>query len=457
MINISIRHSYFPQSLKCASVIPLPKGGTSTNVSNWRPVSQLNLFSKLLEKAVHTQLMGYLIRHNIINKNQFGFMPARSTTDACFGLVQHLYECRNREEITATLFLDLRKAFDTVDHSILLSELYRIGCGGDVIIWFTSYLNNRTQNTVVNGLASGEKVITCGVPQGSVLGPLLFIIYINNLVNCLEHSRYFLYADDLAITVSNRDPMLVKQILQLETDNISQWCDSYRLTINTEKTKILWCHGERSQFDYSGYDIFLKGVVLEPVTSFNYLGVMIDSILCFEQQCIKVISSVRLKLSNLRFLRKFIDQDLCILIFKHMIMPVLDYGDFVIESANEEFSESLQILQNHCLRVCVAIYDPRLISRKELHALCFCRTLSERRNYNILNLMYKFSRNPDNVMTPVRVLRDNDKIKFKVQRPKGQLYRNSPLYRGYRLWSKLKAEVQSIESLGKFMNKIKES
>ena len=182
---------------------------------------------------------------------------------------------------------------------------------------------------------------------------------------------------------------------------------------------------------------------------------MIDNILSFEPQCVKVISSVRLKLSNLRFLRKFVDQELCTLIYKHMILPVLDYGDFVIEGANDEFGDSLQVLQNHCLRVCLSIYDPRLISRKELHALCFCKFLYERRRCSLLNLMYKFSRNPDNVVVPVRILRDNLRIKLKVQRPKDQLYRNSPLYRGYRVWSKLDPNVQASISLGKFMNTVK--
>ena len=218
---------------------------------------------------------------------------------------------------------------------------------------------------------------------------------------------------------------------------------------------MLWCHGEMDNTVYATYNILLKGVVLETVASFNYLGVIIDDILSFEQQCGKVIASIRLKLSNLRFLRKFMNQDLCILIYKQMILPVMEYGDFVFEGANNEFEETLQILQNHCLRVCLAIYDPRLISRKDLHALCLCEPLSVKRRCNLLNLMYKFASQPDNVVVPVRILRDHDKIKLKVQRPKDQLYRNSPLYRGYRLWSKLDAEVQSAASLGKFKNLIK--
>ena len=140
LIYRSIDSCIFPDCLKTASVVPLPKGGDSKRVTNWRPVSQLSVLSKLLEKAVHHQLMAYLLRYEIIDDYQFGFMPARSTADACFGLIQFIYESRNRGETVSIVFLDLRKAFDTVNHSVLLNELMGLGCSIETVGWFKSYL-----------------------------------------------------------------------------------------------------------------------------------------------------------------------------------------------------------------------------------------------------------------------------------------------------------------------------
>ena len=159
-------------------------------------------------------------------------MPKRSTTDACFGLIQSLFEARNRGEISALVFLDLKKAFDTVNHSVLLDKLSKIGCDAFCIAWFRDYLSGRLQKTLANSFHSATKPITCGVPQGSVLGPLLFIIYINDVVDVINHCSFFLYADDLAIVVSGRDHNVLAHLLQDDLNNIYEWCYSNVLTVN---------------------------------------------------------------------------------------------------------------------------------------------------------------------------------------------------------------------------------
>ena len=454
VVNSSIDKMEFPASCKNAKVIPLPKSGDLFNVSNWRPVSQLNCYSKLIESVIHKQLMCYLLSHNIISENQFGFMPQRSTADAIYGLCQYAYECRNRGEIVAIVFLDLKKAFDTVNHFLLLKELSSIGASNNVISWFRSYLSGRRQITSANGQISTDKPVNCGVPQGSVLGPLLFVIYINTIVNVILNARYFMYADDLAIIVGNKDPIITQQLIQEDLNRISDWCDSYRLTVNASKTKVLWCHGERDYVDYSQYHYELKGSVLDVVSEFNYLGVLIDEVMCFRPQCEKIINSGNLRLYQLRKLRKYIDVNLSLLLFKQMILPVLDYGDIMTDSGPETPVSQIQIIQNHCLRACIGVKDPQLVHRVQLHELCHCETLAVRRERNLLGRIYKLSRNHDNTVVPVRELRGNTKIKIKVQRPKGKFYTDSPLYRGYQAWSKLDAEVQHMDTFTEFITEI---
>ena len=452
LVNSSISGCIFPDVLKTASVLPLPKSGNLAKVTNWRPVSQINLFSKLIERVVHQQLMAYLLEFDIITDFQFGFMPGRSTSDAVFGLVQELYSARNREEIVAVVFLDLRKAFDTVDHSLMVSKLTDIGCDENTISWFRSYLGGRRQITVANDLVSECKNVLCGVPQGSVLGPLLFLIYMNDIVLQLKNAKFFMYADDLAVCVSGKDPDIIRELIQDDLNRLVEWCDQNKLTINCDKTKTLWCHSDRDYTNYNIQRLLIKNVCLATVNEFCYLGVIIDSCLSFLPHCKRVKSTSLVRLYQLRKLKKFMDKDLALMLYKTMVIPIFDYGAEVVDGAPELIVDSLQTVQNHCLRSCMGIKDPRDISRNDLHVLCTCKKLYDRRCRSLLGLMYKFSQHVDNVVVPPRVLRGNDKVKLKVSRPKANLYRKSPLYRGHLVWNKLDASVQHKGSKNSFLN-----
>ena len=454
LVNTSIEHCEFPDSLKTASVTPLPKTGDCKKVTNWRPVSQLSILSKIIEKAVHHQLMSYLIRFDIIDGHQFGFMPQRSTSDACFGLIQFVYESRNRGEVVSIVFLNLRKAFDTVNHSVLLNELIRMGCSIDTVKWFRSYLFDRSQCTVVNGHTSTKRNIDCGVPQGSVLGPLLFNIYINGIVSNLQNCVHYMYADDLALCVANKDPVIARMLLQDDLTRTADWCESFRLTVNCDKSHVLWCHPEGDGVNYNEHRLSLKGKLLTNVTVFNYLGVLIDESCNFSPLCDRVNNSVKNKLRHMRRTKKVMEEETSLTLYKQMVLPVLDYCDFVLEGAPEGLVDDLQTLQNHCLRTSLGIWDPRLISRTELHRRCKCDKLELRRNEHLLSLMYRYTRDPDNLVVDVRVLRSNSKRKIKLQRPKDNLYKKSPLYRGNLLWSKLTAEDQNIATHSLFMKKL---
>ena len=165
---------------------------------------------------------------------------------------------------------------------------------------------------------------------------------------------------------------------------------------------------------------------------------------------------MNLELSNLRRLKKFLNEELAILSFKQMVLPTFDYCDILIESGPEDLIKEIQTIQNHCLRCCLGIIDPRLISINDLHTECSCKKLLLRRRETLLCRMYKFSRVPGNCIVATRALRSNAKWKIKTQRPHGQLYRDSPLYRGVFLWDTLDAEVQNLPGLDQFLSKIRE-
>ena len=194
--NLSLSSGVFPNVLKIAKVLPIFKNGDKKIVSNYRPISVLSVFSKIFEKIVYTRLFEYLDVNHILSNSQFGFRQKLSTSMALLELTDVISKCMDSNNFTVGVFLDLAKAFDTVDHGILFAKLNHYGVRGISNNWFRSYLATRRQYVTINGVSSDFSNITCGVPQGSILGPLLFIVYINDLNTVSEILRTIMFADD---------------------------------------------------------------------------------------------------------------------------------------------------------------------------------------------------------------------------------------------------------------------
>ena len=242
IVNQSFETGIFPDCLKIGKVNPLHKKDSCKNPSIYRPISILSVFSKIFEKLMHKRLYNFLDAYEILYPLQFGFREKHSTTNALLSLTELLKLSIDNGKFCCGIFLDLQNAFDTVNHSILLQKLEHYCIRDNALQWFKSYLNERSQYVTVNGHASEMLPITCGVPQGSVLGPLLFFIYVNDLPNASKLLRFYLFADDTSIYFDSDSLSTLQKIVNRELKEVRKWLEANRLALNISKTNYVIFH-----------------------------------------------------------------------------------------------------------------------------------------------------------------------------------------------------------------------
>ena len=267
IINLTISTSTIPSEWKTAKVTPIYKSGDKSDPNNYRPISVLPLISKVMERAIQSQLIAFLNKHNLLSINQSGFRKKHSTETAAVYFVDHILEQMDRQMMTGSIFIDLRKAFDLVDHQCLLHKLEHYGIRDKSLKWFENYLTTRLQSVKHNQDISSNLAIGHGVPQGSILGPILFVIYINDLPQCLMKSAIGMYADDTVIYFSATSPGLIKQVLQNDLNYVEQWLQENKLVLNQSKTKWM-LFGTRQKLEHSSdIEIQFYGQNIERVST----------------------------------------------------------------------------------------------------------------------------------------------------------------------------------------------
>ena len=454
IFNCSLRHNKFPLAWKSAKVVPLFKGGERENVSNYRPVSLLSLPGKLLEKIVHSRITAFLEERGFLSKNQGGFRKGYSTISTVADLTDDLLERTNTGLTTLASFIDLSKAFDTVNREILINKLQLAGIRGNPLKWCASYLTDRRQRTVVNGSSSGYLPVRCGVPQGSVLGPLFFLIYVNDLDFVLTDCKVKLYADDTVLYQSGENCSIAEHKLQNSMNTFVKWCSSNALTINTKKTKLM-SFGSRSRVKKcSKAKIMLKGERLKLVPSYKYLGVTLDPTLSYSQHISGVIRTVHHKMTILGKLKKYLNNDVALGIYKAMLLPYLDYADVIFCKAGASELVKLQKLQNRCLRICLG--QQRDYSTNRVHREAKAPFLKDRHRAHTLNFMFKRKEQYPNLLNNREIrTRAHDAPLFEVQVPRCEAFKRSVGYHGSEEWNALPPATRNIKTYLEFKGKQK--
>ena len=283
LINECLDRPYVPKSWKHGIITPIPKISNCQTPIDYRPISVLPTASKVLERVVHNQLVYFLDSNGILDHCQHGFRKDHSTLSAIYDVTQHLYHNMDPCNITYCVFINYAKSFDTLDHTILLRKLTEIGLSAQVVEWCSCYLIGRKQSVKNGENISEELGVSYGVPQGSILGPLFFIIYVNDLLHLFNENdpKITMYADDTVVYISDKNSDLACYALEHGLAKLSKWCAQNKLSINVKKTKLLIVDPLKLGKIYPCPK--LNGKLLERVNGYNYLGVSIDENLLFDE------------------------------------------------------------------------------------------------------------------------------------------------------------------------------
>ena len=350
VINSSFEEGIFPDELKIARVIALHKGGKKCEVSNYRPISLLATFSKIYEKLMHSRILSFLESNNSIFDSQYGFRPKRSCEHALLDTSNYLLDKLSQKQVNLLLMIDFSKAFDMVDHDILISKLSHYGIRGIALDWMKSYLTNRKQFVSVNGVDSSHNIIKYGVPQGSILGPLLFVIYINDIPSICLLSKFILYADDANIIISAPTIEEVHIRTQKLIDNLIKWVDSNGLALNIEKTKFMIFSRSETTLNKP---LLLLGKRILQIKEAKFLGVIIDEKLTWTKHVKTVKSKMSRYIGVLCKIKSYLPLSSRIQIYHSLIQSHVNYCCLVWGFSSRSNIESIFSVQKKGIRAIV--------------------------------------------------------------------------------------------------------
>jgi len=350
VINLSLEKGEVPNLMKLAKVIPVHKGGETSSIVNYRPISLLPTFSKVLERVVYKRLLHFLKQHKVLTPSQYGFQASLSTELAILELQDRIASALSCGSWCLGVFLDLSKAFDTINHNILLSKLESYGIRGLALSWFKSYLTNRKQYTFVKNANSDTRLISCGVPQGSILGPLLFLVYVNDIRNVVENGCPILFADDTNILYTHNNLTALCHIANLELERISQWFTLNKLSVNTSKTKVIVFHRRHMQYQPTDIQISLNNTTLEKVSSLKFLGVYIHENLSWKMHVDHICKKISKSLGMLYRLKHQLPEYILLQLYNSLVLSHVNYCISVWGNVSEADKKRIFVLQKKALR-----------------------------------------------------------------------------------------------------------
>lgn len=454
LYNLCIDKQHFPSKFKIAKVIPLHKSGETCNPSNYRPISILSVLSKPFEKHLYRSLYPFLIKNNLLHDNQSGFRENHSCHTALIQLTDTILHNINENRYTGVLFIDFEKAFDVINHSLLMRklELYKTSLQFQNII--SSFLCDRKQCVIVNNERSNIEPIIFGVPQGSVLGPLLFSIYVNDLplyIKCQSE----MFADDTSLLSDDSDANCLTTKLQDNIEKLIKWTHFNHMSLNAVKTKCMYiCARQKRQKMKSAFKpLFIKGKLIEEVDSHKMLGVIIDKNLTWTEHISDLGKRLSKKIFQLSKIKHFLDEKSRKLFFSAHILSLIDYASTLWDTCSESNLKVINRLYKRGVKLIMSKSGSlNNANYKEINILPFHKRLMFNKLVCMHNVIYghapKKIRNSFNINT----LRHRHLLSF--PRPRNDLYKSTFLYSGGTLWNNLPTHIKDITTKTQFKKRL---
>ena len=383
LFNLSLNSATFPNIWKKAIVLPLYKKGDKHEVSNYRPVSLLSCVGKIFERVVFKYMYNYTVEHNLIYQYQSGFLPNHSTVYQLIEMYDSICKSLEQKQHTCMIFCDISKAFDRVWHRGLIQKLRGYGFKGKFLQWVVNYLHNREQQVLVNNQSSCFKKINAGVPQGSVLGPLLFLIYINDIADSLE-TLARLFADDTSLSYSSEHVYEIENVINRDLHRISSWSKTWLIKFNPSKTNVLFL---TNSTNFSELNLIFDDNVLEPVSSHRHLGVTLSSDCKWSSHIDSIYQSCMKKICVLRKFKYILNRQTLLKIFKCFILPVLEYASELWDGCSQFDKQRLESIQLEAARIACGL--PIFCKKEFIYKEAELETLENRRDKKKLVLFYK--------------------------------------------------------------------
>ena len=448
--NLSMETGIFPQLLKRAKVIPVHKGDSRMETKNYRPISLLPIFNKNFEKILHSRITSFIEKYKILYNRQYGFQKGKSTEYALIDIQESILQALERKEIPCCVFLDFAKAFDTVNHKILLGKLHHYGIRGNALQLIESYLTDREQCVEVNDTTSGYEPVLHGVPQGSILGPLFFIIYINDIALSSNLLSFFLFADDTTILFSHKNIDILEQTINQELIHVSNWLIANKLSLNVKKSNVLVFRTKDSTVKRQ-INIIINGTQAEEKLHAKYLGVLIDNKLSYVNHVNHVNSKLTKGNAIISKVRNYIPHNILVNTYHAFLQSHINYG--------------LNVWGNAAKTNLVKIERQQ---RKAIRTMHF-----KKRDYKETEQLFKQSKilplslSQKLVSSKLLWQRKNSLLDQTIsslfdERPNGtfhvpfrriELTQRSICYRGVQTWNQIPLEIRSVPSLNCFKDK----
>ena len=466
IINSSLSSGIVPDCMKLAKIVPVYKQkGDAQLFTNYRPISLLPVLSKVLEKVVHKRLYEYLVKNKILNKSQYGFRTLHSTTDAITELVSHILHNFDQRKFTLSVFLDLSKAFDTIDHNTLLKKLYHYGIRGIALDWFRSYLE-RKQFVKYKDCCSDIKDLTCGVPQGSVLGPLLFILYTNDLPSCLSNSKSLLFADDTTIYLSGDCRKAMFSKMKADISELIEWFRANKLSLNISKTNSVLFKPKNLLMPDDSLDsdctLSFGDENIKLLSHTKFLGMDLDEYLEWSAHYKSLNSRLSRAIFTMNRVKNILPTSCMKTLYYSLFHSHLTYGLHLWgPSICEKLRKKVFLKQKKIIRImCNESFNAHTDNLFKSHRILKLEDLIE---LEIQKLMYKHAQ--DLLPIPLMNLFPTNATKYHtrqhwlplVRKPNHEPLQKSFLTKGPKLWQSNNKDTKQCHHLKSFANHFKQS